>query len=583
MNKSNVKKNKFVFFCFRQDSDMTAGERYRCLRRSLLVIMLLITLIPLTITAGLSFFQYQRLLQEETDNNARWSTEATAKSLETYIQKLQAAILMIADMYPLEALAQQEKLNSVFSKLKTEYPGVVDLSVIAPDGIQKAYAGPYNLVGKDYSRSVWYNKALIHKSHVSEAFLGFRKVPHFVIAASKREPGQQGYWIVRASIDCATLDRFLTSIVPENAEDVFLINRDGKLQNSSRFYGKVNDRFDLQELPKKSGIALSRAERNGREVLQAMGYIKDTPWILMLEQRGYVHQKSWESFKSQLLIIFTSCLLLAGLSIIKIAGMLARKIREADEAREALISETEHTSKLASIGRLAAGVAHEINNPLAIINEKAGLMKDLLEISADFQYREKFLYQLNTLQDAVSRSRTITHRLLGFARRMDVSLEPVQINEVIGEVLGFLEKEALYRKINFCLDLQEYLPPVMSDRGQLQQVFLNVINNAIDAVEENGEIRIVTMDNDKIVQICIEDNGPGIPPEVLRNIFEPFFTTKVGNEKHGTGLGLFITYGLVKKLGGEITVNSTVGAGTTVQITLPLRTVAREALTDGQA
>lgn len=582
MEKPRGNRNNFLFFCFQQNNGMNAGERYRCLRRSLLIIMLLITLIPLSITAGLSFFQYQRLLQEETYNNARWSAEATAKSLETYIQKLQAAILMISDVHPFEALAQQEKLNTVFSKLKSEYPGVVDLSVIAPDGIQMAYAGPYNLVGRNYSRSVWYNRALVHKSHVSEAFLGFRNVPHFVIAASRREPGQQGYWVLRASIDCATLDRFLASVLPENAEDGFLVNREGRLQNSSRFYGKVHDLFDLGELPKKSGVALRPGQRNGQEVLRAMGYIKDTPWIFVLEQRGYVHQKSWASFKNQLLVIFVSCLLLAGLSIVRIAGMLARKIREADESREALISETEHTSKLASIGRLAAGVAHEINNPLAIINEKAGLMKDLLEISEDFQYRERFLHQLKTLQDAVSRSRTITHRLLGFARRMDASLEPVQVNEVIGEVLGFLEKEALYRKINFCLDLQEYMPPIMSDHGQLQQIFLNVINNAIDAVEENGEIRIVTMDNDKLVQVCIEDNGPGIPPEVLRNIFEPFFTTKVGTEKHGTGLGLFITYGLVKKLGGDITVNSTVGAGTTVQITFPLRPAAREALPDGQ-
>lgn len=585
MKKPTDKKNKPLFFCFQHNDGMTAGERNHCLRRSLLVIMLLLTLIPLAITAGLSFFQYRQLLQEETSNNARWSAEATGKSLETNIQKLQASIRMLADAYPLDALAQQENFALMFRKLKSEYPGVVDLSIIAPDGVQRAYVGPYNLTGKNYSNSTWYQDALVDKNHVSEAFLGFRNVPHFVITASRKEAGQQGSWILRTSIDCSTLDHFLASIRPESAEDAFLLDRNGTLQSSSRFYGKVNDHFDLfdlEKLTKKSTIALRQGNRNGEKVLWATVAVRDTPWFLVLEQRGYVHQSNWVSFKKQLLLIFTFCLALTSLSVIKISGMLARKIREADETREALISETEHTNKLASIGRLAAGVAHEINNPLAIINEKAGLMKDLIEISKDFQYRDKFLHLLTTLQNAVTRSRTITHRLLGFTRRMDVSLESVQVNRVIGEVLGFLEKEAQNRKIGFCLDLQEYLPPLMSDHGQLQQILLNVINNAIDAVEENGEIRIVTKDNNKLVQICIEDNGPGIPPEVLRNIFEPFFTTKAGNEKHGTGLGLFITYGLVKKLGGDITVNSTVGAGTTVQITFPLRpATAREALAGG--
>jgi two-component system NtrC family sensor kinase len=246
-------------------------------------------------------------------------------------------------------------------------------------------------------------------------------------------------------------------------------------------------------------------------------------------------------------------------------------VRSADDERNAIMAQTEHTNKLASVGRLAAGVAHEINNPLAIINEKAGLMKDLLEFTDEFIYKEKFLQQLTSLQGAVDRSRTITHRLLGFARRMDVKFEPVQINDVINEVLGFLTKEASYHNIEITHDLQLDLPLIRSDRGQLQQIFLNIINNAIDAVGKDGDIKITSfLMNANHLQIDIVDNGPGMPIEVLSKIFEPFFTTKNSKEVQGTGLGLSITYGLVKKLGGEIFVDSTVGSGSTFTLVFPI-------------
>ena len=207
---------------------------------------------------------------------------------------------------------------------------------------------------------------------------------------------------------------------------------------------------------------------------------------------------------------------------------------------------------------------------LAIINEKAGLLKDILKLSQEFPHHDKFVAQLTALEKAVERARAITHRLLGFARRMDVSLKSVQLNEVIREVLGFLEKEALYRNIKLDLHLLRDLPPIKSDPGQLQQVLLNIINNAIDAIDKDGNIRITSqqLTADR-VQVDIKDDGPGMPQQILPNIFEPFFSTKLG-EGHGTGLGLSITYGLVKKLGGEIYVESDEGLGTTFSLVFPI-------------
>ncbi len=240
---------------------------------------------------------------------------------------------------------------------------------------------------------------------------------------------------------------------------------------------------------------------------------------------------------------------------------------------EAALRESEQlliqAHKMEAVGRLAAGVAHEINNPLAIINEKAGLMKDLLELFGDVdRNKEKFIDFINVIIENVRRCQTITHRLLGFARRTDLTYEPTNLNDVIKEVMKFLEKEILFKNIRLSLNLKQDVPEILSDKGQIQQVLLNIVSNAIDAVEKGGFIEISSdIKDDDTLQISIKDNGHGIPRQILEHIFEPFFTTK--EKGKGTGLGLSISYSIIRKLGGLISVESEVNKGTTFTIEIP--------------
>ena len=212
-------------------------------------------------------------------------------------------------------------------------------------------------------------------------------------------------------------------------------------------------------------------------------------------------------------------------------------------------------------------MAHEINNPLAIINEKSGLMKDLIETTPAFPMRDKFLGLAGSILQSVERCRTITHRLLGFARRMDLAIEVMDLNEVLRETVGLLEKEVLLQNVRMELHLADDLAPIASDRGQLQQVFLNILNNAVAAVEDGCTISVRSWEEDiETVGVAIRDNGCGMAEETKKHIFEPFFSTK---GSHGTGLGLSITYGIVKKLGGHIQVESEVGMGTTFTVIVP--------------
>ncbi|MBF0327762.1 MAG: ATP-binding protein [Nitrospirae bacterium] len=561
------------------NSNLTIKERYLILSRSFLIIMLLVTIVPLSITTALSYFQYRSLIRQETIHNAQWNAESTRQGIESFIDKLRAMIQVVSESYKYKDLSVQENLDKVFENLKSKNKGIVDLSVIGPDGVQRAYSGPFNLKGKDYSDSIWYKKTLTRKVYVSEVFLGYRNVPHFVIAISKKVTGENGYWVLRASIDTDTLDQFLAGVRNENLVDAFLINNKGALQSSSNHYGNVSSQspVSVDRLPKNKDILTVENSQGTKSMVNVVAQINETPWFLVLEQYGYADKKTWVLFKRELLVIYVVSFVVIICLTFFIASFLTSTVRKADETREIILAESEHANKLASIGRLAAGIAHEINNPLAIINEKAGLMKDLLQISDDFKYKDKFLLQIDSMENAVKRSRTITHRLLGFARRMDVKLEPVDINSVITEVLGFLDKEAAYQEIRIDQDLQPGLPNIMSDHGQMQQIFMNIINNALDAVGHGGIIQISSRQTDnKTVRVDICDNGPGMPPEVLKKVFEPFFTTKKGSEKRGTGLGLSITYGLIKKLGAKISASSEVGIGTTFTILFPIKSVSVE-------
>jgi len=239
--------------------------------------------------------------------------------------------------------------------------------------------------------------------------------------------------------------------------------------------------------------------------------------------------------------------------------------RELRESRAQLVE----AEKLATLGRFSVGVAHEINNPLAIINEKAGLMKDYLERAADFRDKERFSALLAAIFAAVQRSRRITHRILEFAGTPGESPDAVDLNALVREATALLDKEMARKDIHLRLNLSEELPTVMTDRTQIRQVLAGILRNAIEAVGEGGAIDVSTGRKDTgTLQVSIEDNGRGIPEEVLKHIFEPFLLTSKETGK-GMGLGLSIAYGIIKRLGGGILVRSELNKGTVFTVELP--------------
>jgi two-component system NtrC family sensor kinase len=274
----------------------------------------------------------------------------------------------------------------------------------------------------------------------------------------------------------------------------------------------------------------------------------------------------------QQVTIFIFCALVAVLVVFQLSEAITGHLREAGLKREQFLARAEQPNKLASIGRLAAGVAHEINNPLAIINQQAGLIQDIQEMSSDFPHKDMVEESLAGIQNSVKRCKAITHRLLGFAHQTKVEMEEVDINALLHEAVDFLAEEASYNQIGMEFILDQDIRRPWSDHGELLQIFLNIIGNAIDALAEGGGGGRVTLSSQQVtpetVRICIADNGPGMTAEVQQHIFDPFFTTK--ETGRGTGLGLSIVYGLTRKLGGTVNVVSVKGKGTEFELDLPV-------------
>lgn len=290
-----------------------------------------------------------------------------------------------------------------------------------------------------------------------------------------------------------------------------------------------------------------------REKVKGLAYVQLDPERNRLfgrVQKGEVvrEQLAIKRADGKVMPVFVTLVPLSGeenkpLGYVEIAHDLTEELLKEQMQRQLVQSE-----KLAAAGQLAAGVAHEINNPLGNILLYAKLILEDMP-------KDALVYEnLQKVVDNTLRCKEVVQNLLDYARESEVNLEPNNINELIENSLKMLENEMKLRHIEWKLTLEQGLPSVKCDRGQIRQVLVNLLQNAIQAVEDHGRLEVFSrLRPDKTgVVLGVKDSGPGIAPEFLARIFQPFFTTKV----KGTGLGLSIVYGIVERHQGQILVQS---------------------------
>jgi two-component system, NtrC family, sensor kinase len=538
-----------------------------------IIILAMTSLSPLVMAT----FINHRLIQQSVDAELVLQTERVTsnakRSLRFFLEERLNALRFIVNELPYYALIDNQHLAEILTNLKLGFGGFTDLSIIDADGSQVAYAGPFNLEGKNYKTQAWFTRSLEKDNFISEVFTGYRDVPHIIIAV--RSINALGrVFILRATLDTQRLMDTLLSYKTNVHTDIFLMDHTGVLQTPSNTHGKIftPTRLDIPPFSTTTNVITPEKKRDHAFIIGYSYIITEavtTPFILMVYKKKSGVMSTWLKLgKTFNWIISLSCLVMM-IIITLVSTFMVNKLYLADKTKAETMMKMEQSQQLACIGQLSAGIAHEINNPLALINETAGYLKDLYHYADEHQNDEQIMEHLDDILEAVSRCGTITSQLLGFVRQFDVQISPVNVEKLIHGILSFHKKEAEYKGIHVTTVIAPDTPAIETDRGKLQQILLNLINNAFQAIEANGCLDItVSRHPPGHITIEIKDTGCGIPEENLKRIHEPFFSTKKDNM--GTGLGLSITYGLVKKLQGTILVESSQGVGTIFTVTLPV-------------
>jgi signal transduction histidine kinase len=528
-----------------------------------------VSLLPLAFMAVIDYTVTKHAMESQILLRTSRLVSNTRRTVSFFLAERKSALDFIHQDNTFDELNSSDRLAAILENLKTGFGGFVDLGVIDASGIQRTYVGPYELEGRNYSEQDCFREVLARGVCISDVVLGFRQVPHLVIAVKHMLP-DGSFYVLRTTLDNERFNDLLSQLEVSGQGDAFIINREGNLQTPSRSHGKVLEKISLPVPGYSTKTEVFEAEDSReRPLIVGYAYVEDTPFILMIVQEKGELMKPWHWSHEEFIVFLIVSVIVILIVILSVATYLVNRIYLADQRRIATLHQVEYSNKMASVGRMAAAVAHEINNPLAIINEKAGLVKDLFTFKDQYVNDDKLMRLVNAILNSVERCAGITRRLLNFSRQMDLSVQPIRIDELVHDVLAFWSKEAEYRSIGVSVSVPEDIPKFESDRGKLQQILINLFNNAFAALNDGGQLDItVTRDGKDSIALSVTDDGCGISEEDMKHVFEPFFTTKT--TRGGTGLGLSITYGLVQEIGGKISLESEEGKGTSFVILLPL-------------
>jgi two-component system, NtrC family, sensor kinase len=555
-------------------------QRYGKLRRLILAIMILVPSAPFIIVLAIGYYYFTTSLENSAIASLKRIVGDHRQMIESFLTERKADLGFVVSSYRFEEISDPQQLYSVFKNLQEKSATFVDLGIFNDEGIHVAYHGPYRLVGKDYSREDWFKQVMKQGYYTSDIFLGYRRIPHFIIALCREEAGRP--WVIRATIDTYMFTDLVEKVRIGKTGEAYILNAEGVFQTERRSGGNLmdvdGDRI-VKPAPDHEIRTFVKKDSKGEAYLYATTWLRDKDWMLVVRQE---EADAFRALRSASYMIILVSLIGAGLIVVVafyLTGQIIRRMERIDQEKDRLGRQLVRATQLAELGQMAAGFAHEINNPLQIMKSEQTLidtifsdMKDRGEVqeSEDLREIEDSMAQIK-LQ--IDRCAKITQAILKFGRKSEGTAKDVDLAGFIPEVTTMISKKASVSGIALKEEVAENTPIVHVDSSQLNQVLINLLNNAIDAIvekhgAEGGALNVSAgPDMDGKAFISVNDNGSGISPEDLKKIFTPFFTTKPVGQ--GTGLGLSVCLGIIDSMGGVMEVSSEKGVGTTFTIHLP--------------
>ena len=554
-------------------------DQYTGMRRMIFSCMILVPVIPFIAVLAIGYSQFKTSIETSTLATMNRIVEDHRQMIDTFLRERRGDLGYILNTNTYGEVTEPERFYRVFTQLQRYSNAFVDLGVFDQDGIHVMYQGPYRLVGIDYGKEEWFRHVLQEGYYISDIFLGFRRIPHFVIALKREESGKT--WVIRATIDTYVFNELVEKVRIGKTGEAYILNREGIFQTARRSGGNLlaRDPDDIHETKPQPGVrTFIRKDARGDECVFATTWLQEKEWLLVVRQETADALKSLRSATFMILVI----MILGGITIAVLAYTVTRQIirrmQRIDVEKQQLGRQLVRATRLAELGQMAAGFAHEINNPLQIMKSDRALLEMIFSDlkkkgilpEPDVKDLEETLAQLKV---QIERCSKITQAILEFGRKSEPTQQEVDVGEFISQLTSMISEKAAVQGIRLKKEISEQTPLLRADPSQLQQVLLNLLNNAMDAIEERhgcegGELSVEAgPDTNGRVKIAVRDNGAGISPENLKKIFAPFFTTKSPGK--GTGLGLYVCYGIIESMGGIMEVESQKGVGTTFMVHLP--------------
>ena len=530
-----------------QKSQVKDFPFFRRLWNNVVAALMAASFIPLILIGGGMYYYTSSILKHKSLELLRMEVVKHKEVIDQFLAERTMDLKVLSKNLGLSSLTRPGVLETVFQSLIQELPCYTDLGVIDDQGRHLAYVGPYDLISKNYKNTTWFKAVMEGDVYISDVYMGYRNVPHFIIAV--KQSGSEGTWIIRATIDAMLFDNIVSGVANKRSGDAFLVNRKGIFQTSPRMAGQLMGQSELKDSEPYEGVKLE--ERQGQ--IRVTTWLKNVPWLCVVQIGRDEIFSALHSVRNIGIFVFLLGAILIVFTVLLTTNQLVLRLETKRRSIRFLDKQLRRTSHMESSMELSYGFFREINDTLANIDSAATLIQDLGRKGESTEIEES----MDQIKSEVLRSRKTIDKFIRFISPGTPAITEVNINKTLDDLLEFLGSELHFKNIKVKRDYQDKLPGIRSDHSKLRQVFQNIILNAMSAIEKDGEITVTSRAGQDGITITVADNGPGIPQENLEKIFDPLFTTK----PDGSGLGLSVCLDILQKLGGSISVKSEPGAG----------------------
>jgi two-component system, NtrC family, sensor kinase len=483
------------------------------------------------------------------------------------------ALRLIGLTTSFEQLSDEKVLEERWAALKQMYgKSLLGLAFCDPRGVQISRVESAGLKTVDQSASDMLAKVMELGSYVGEMYPNSTGSQNFILAVRVEQSAEKR--ILLATMGADALNVFLEDLESGQSGRASISNRSGALVTSGPSGGLL-PRVECVETQTPHGLKshdVTVGETADGSALCIRTSLKNSDWVLEFVANT---EETYRAFsEARVLALSTLLLGIAGIVAVAIvaSNRFSKYVARVDQEKQLMNEQVVQAGKLAALGEMASGMAHEINNPVGIMVQEAQWIEALLQKGEEglAGNMNEITNSLNEIRTHGTRCRDVILKVISFTQKDEPIVQSLQLNELVQDVIGLCQQRANLMKIELRLNLEPELPMVRVASSDVQQVLLNLVYNSIDAMEQGGgAIEVSTSTRARYAIVDVMDTGPGISQGNLGRIFEPFFSTKP--EGKGTGLGLSLCHSIMKKMKGDITVTSQEGKGTTFHLFFPLQ------------